>query len=415
VPSQNLGVHSTQRNESYYVVVKAKLHKHLPISKAVHTITAQTAQLGRKYDAEINRNRRSLPRLLDKKAFATARSMLTHYALNIVMREWSTTKLLADQIENGLETLNFKPGTKCQSNCELPLRYGLPCKHWLYKAFIDDVPIPISLFHPRWLLDGLESLPKGWNLSWNPTQIRVDAQQKSEDRHIGDRYARRGEDLIMEAALATIEKHRSLPAGQAENFASKFKLGTDKLAIAQDKLTASHDVLPATLPEPLVEPNVRQFPIGRKRAMTGREAAEEQERDEARQRRRAGIQAQADHDENSYWAAKMVADIKLRHSQHESQTQLVPETQLSKTPSAELSSSEESSSSSDEGNDGEPRRSGRVKRPSRKEASQLSQDQALALALALALASPKAKGKGMKVRKAKTMSTSQLLDEFSIE
>ena len=31
----NLGVHSTQRNESYHVVVKQKLHKHLPISKAV--------------------------------------------------------------------------------------------------------------------------------------------------------------------------------------------------------------------------------------------------------------------------------------------------------------------------------------------------------------------------------------------
>jgi hypothetical protein len=150
----------------------------------------------------------------------------------------------------------------------------------------------------------------------------------------------------MEAALAAIEKHKSLPAGQAENFASKFKIGTDKLAAAQDRLSASLIALPATLPKPLVEPNVRQFPIGRKRAMTGREAAEEQERDEAQQRRRAGIQAQADHDENSYWAIKMVADIKLRHSQRESQTQLVPETQLSalsqlsKTPSVELSSSD---------------------------------------------------------------------------
>jgi hypothetical protein len=92
-------------------------------------------------------------------------------------------------------------------------------------------------------------------------------------------------------------------------------------------------------------------------------------------------------------------------------TQLSALSQLSKTLSVELSSLKESSSLSDEGNDGEPRRSGRVKRPSRKEASQLPQDQALALALA----SPKAKGKGMKVRKAKLMNTLQLLDEFSIE
>jgi hypothetical protein len=38
--------------------------------------------------------------------------------------------------------------------------------------------------------------------------------------------------LIIEAALAAIEKHKSLPAKQAENFAFKFKIGTDKLAAA---------------------------------------------------------------------------------------------------------------------------------------------------------------------------------------
>jgi hypothetical protein len=63
--------------------------------------------------------------------------------------------------------------------------------------------------------------------------------------------------LIIEAALAAIEKHKSLLVGQAENFASKFKIGIDKLAVAQDKLTASLNTLLLTLLEPLVEPNVR--------------------------------------------------------------------------------------------------------------------------------------------------------------
>ena len=55
------------------------------------------------------------------------------------------------------------------------------------------------------------------------------AQQPAQEegyRHAGDRFSRRGEDLILEAALAAIEKHRSLPPGQAENFASKFAKGT---------------------------------------------------------------------------------------------------------------------------------------------------------------------------------------------
>jgi hypothetical protein len=57
-------------------------------------------------------------------------------------------------------------------------------------------------------------------------------QQQSSNRHTGDRYAQRGKELIIEAALAAIEKHKCLPAGQAEIFASKFKIGTDKLTVA---------------------------------------------------------------------------------------------------------------------------------------------------------------------------------------
>jgi hypothetical protein len=126
----NLGVHSTQRNESYHVVVKTRLHKHLPISKAVHTIADQTANLGRKYDAEINRNWRSLPRLLDRAAFAVVGDKLTHYALDIAMREWSATKILGDHIEDE-QSLDFELGTECKSACELPIRFELPCRHWL--------------------------------------------------------------------------------------------------------------------------------------------------------------------------------------------------------------------------------------------------------------------------------------------
>jgi hypothetical protein len=212
------------------------------------------------------------------------------------MREWSATKVLGDHIEDG-QSLDFEPGTECRSACELPIRFGLPCRHWLYKVFVDNVPIPLSLFHPRWLLDGPAVLHERWTMSWDLT---LNLQQQSSDRHTGDRYSRRGEDLIMEAALAAIEKHKTLPAGQAETFASRFKIGTEKLAVAQDKLTASLNALPLTLPAPLVEPNLRQFPSSRKRAMTGREAAEQEERDKARQRRRAAVQAQEEHDENTF-------------------------------------------------------------------------------------------------------------------
>jgi hypothetical protein len=116
----------------------------------------------------------------------------------------------------------------------------------------------------------------------------------------------------------------------------------------------------------------------------------------------------------------MVAGTQLRYSQRETQlvleTQLSALSQLSKTPSVELSFDEDSSGSSstksltenDDPNH-EPRRSGRVMRLSRVKASQLSQEAAEARLKA------SKKGKGKRVRKAKLMNTSQLLDEFTLE
>ena len=91
----------------------------------MHTIVEQTADLACKYDAEINRNRRSLLQLLNRAAFAEVGDKLTYYALDIAMHKWSATKILRDNIEDGLESLNFEPGTECKSACELPM----PCKH----------------------------------------------------------------------------------------------------------------------------------------------------------------------------------------------------------------------------------------------------------------------------------------------
>jgi hypothetical protein len=114
----------------------------------------------------------------------------------------------------------------------------------------------------------------------------------------------------------------------------------------------------------------------------------------------------------------MVAETQLCNSQRE--TQLVPKTQLltlsqlSKTPSVELDEDSSASSSTDSltKNDDpnhEPRRSRRVKKPSQDKASQLSQEAAAARLKA------SKQGKGKKVRKAKLINTSQLLDEFTLD
>ncbi len=114
----NLGVHSTQRNESYHVVVKAVVHRQLSLPDAVRQLRNHVKQLAENINEEINRQRKSLPRLMDKKAFQILGPQITHQALALLIPEWETMKLLSNPIEPG-----------CMSVCELPRRWGLSCKH----------------------------------------------------------------------------------------------------------------------------------------------------------------------------------------------------------------------------------------------------------------------------------------------
>jgi len=57
----NLGVHSTQRNESYHVVVKAVVHRQLSLPDAVRQLHNHVKQLAENINEKINRQRKSLP------------------------------------------------------------------------------------------------------------------------------------------------------------------------------------------------------------------------------------------------------------------------------------------------------------------------------------------------------------------
>jgi hypothetical protein len=152
-------------------------------------IVEVTTDLGRKHDKEINSNRRTLPRLLDRAAFTNIGHTRTHYALDIAMKEWSAAKTLADNIEDGKEELDFELFTDCTKGCNTPMRLGIPCQHWLYPATRNGTAIPLSLFHLRWLLDGPAVLHEPWKMLWNKDYI---PQQQKEERYAGDSIINHG-------------------------------------------------------------------------------------------------------------------------------------------------------------------------------------------------------------------------------
>jgi hypothetical protein len=103
--------------------------------------------------------------------------------------------------------------------------------------------------------------------------------------------------LIIDAAAEAVAKLQSLPAGHKETFASGFVDLTTKLHSRTDEFLASRSIMPAEMPDPLPQPNVL-FKANRKRGYTGTEAAEEDEKDARRARRRAERDAEARRREN---------------------------------------------------------------------------------------------------------------------
>jgi hypothetical protein len=70
-------------------------------------------------------------------------------------------------------------------------------------------------------------------------------------------YVTYGAQRVLDAAATAIEKLRSLPPGQKEAFAAGFVDLTLQLGSRADEMMASRQALPAELPDPLPQPNIK--------------------------------------------------------------------------------------------------------------------------------------------------------------
>jgi hypothetical protein len=135
--------------------VKVKLYRNLTVSAVCEAIIAKTKKLAEEYNERINENRKTDSMFMDKKAFQAVRGLLTYYAIGKAMVEWRATKDFADAIDSSdKEPFDFNEVIGCPSECELPLRFSLPYKHWMLPFYLSKRSLPLSLFYPRWFLDG---------------------------------------------------------------------------------------------------------------------------------------------------------------------------------------------------------------------------------------------------------------------
>lgn len=139
----NLGAFSNQRSESIHPVTKQILHKHLSLAEASRRFRETVRSSFKALIAEEAASGSKLPRTLDQKAFTLLADTISLYAINKISAEWEITK-------QGISDGSLQPTTSSCSICELFIRFGLPCRHYLAAPCSDGAPIPRSLIHPRW-------------------------------------------------------------------------------------------------------------------------------------------------------------------------------------------------------------------------------------------------------------------------
>ncbi len=148
----NLEFNSTQQSKSYHVVIKRFVNQHISLADSLRHLKNHIQEIGENYDADINKQRKKGPVLLDSVAFSKIKRLLTWYFLSklklynnlinilktnkfleLLATEWEATKKLGDLVGSGkeeeVELIVSNEGTYCILLCELPLRWGSFCRH----------------------------------------------------------------------------------------------------------------------------------------------------------------------------------------------------------------------------------------------------------------------------------------------
>jgi len=143
----NLSCNSNQRAESTHPVTITLLNHQLSLAEATRRLVKGIKLLLEDLAELESESYGPSLAILDLRPFKSVIDQVTKYALQKVAGDWEICK---QAVSAG--TANLLALEECR--CELPLRYSLPCKHHLLYACEAGLPIPRSLFHPRWWLNG---------------------------------------------------------------------------------------------------------------------------------------------------------------------------------------------------------------------------------------------------------------------
>lgn len=138
---RNLGAESTQRNEGIHPVFQAVLNPQISVENAVKAMIAKLRLIYRKLRAMEERSRIDRPRAAEFNAFSVVIGKVTTYAIEKTNPEWIAVKALVAAATAEGEDLPTRAELLC--DCELYIRFALPCCHYLLRACVEGFPIPL--------------------------------------------------------------------------------------------------------------------------------------------------------------------------------------------------------------------------------------------------------------------------------
>ena len=99
-------------------------------------------------------------------------------------------------------------------NCEILVRYLLPCRYILFRVCDQGFPIPLSLFYPRWWINDDSPTPREFVPRYYDESLDPHDQHPSAFRD-------KAKNKYLEAAARLDDLHKHLPRQQADQLANQ--------------------------------------------------------------------------------------------------------------------------------------------------------------------------------------------------
>lgn len=150
----NMGSTSSQRGESYHPVIREVTNSQLPLSMAVQRLVDTVKLIIRSIAGDESEALRRRLTLSQSPLYQQLQFKVSLLAIRLLGQELAEV----EQLVRSAKELG-------PCNCETLYRYRISCKHTLRQFYLSGDPLPRSLFHPRWWVNG----PAIYSSNWQPT------------------------------------------------------------------------------------------------------------------------------------------------------------------------------------------------------------------------------------------------------